>query len=48
MSGMVVQRVVPSKPKKEISDLWGVAIGPVLSMSEVAILVPEDKAPTWK
>ena len=45
---MVVQRVVPGKLEREIADWWGVAIGPVLSIDEVAILVPEDRAPTWK
>ena len=44
---MVVQRVMLGKPERDISDWWGVAIGPVLGMGEVAILVPEDKTPTW-
>ena len=44
---MVVQRVVSGKPQRDIAD-WGVSIGPVLGMGEVAILVPEDKALTWK
>ena len=43
---MVVQRVVPGKLEIEIADWWGVAIGLVLSMGEVAILVLEDRAPT--
>ena len=43
---MVVQRVVLGKLEREIADWWSVAIGPVLGMGEVAILVPEDRAPT--
>ena len=45
---MVVQRVVSGKPQRDIADWWGVSIGPVLGMGKVAILMPEDKALTWK
>ena len=44
---MVVQRVVTGKPERGIADWWIIAIGPVLGMGKVAILVPEDRAPTW-
>ena len=33
--------------RKGIADWWGVHLGPVLGMGKVAILVPEDRAPTW-
>ena len=32
--------------RKGIADWWGVHLGPVLGMGKVAILVPEDRAPT--